>query len=231
MPCCCACSEDLCNDGVIIHEGDIEFEQGSCGGITVTTEGQAISKILQSSSMTPQLDVYAEVDSESPYATITGPCCFGGCSELCCSSNFAYDKGDTPIASMKKRAPSTCGECCVEACTDADTFNVTFEDGIEAEEKANSLAAVFLTDYMFFEQDNGMVTCVPGGGLKFTCFQCYFFGCLIPCTGQCKNSGGEDGGAPATTTSDATLDRKPSRTPAAALELTDVKAQSLDRSV
>lgn len=227
MPCCCACSEDLCNDGMIIHEGDIEFEQGSCGGITVTTEGKAISKILQSSSMTPKLDVYAEVDSESPYATITGPCCFGGCSELCCSSDFAYSKGETPIASMKKRAPGSCGECCAEACTDADTFNLTFEDGIEAEEKANSLAAVFLADYMFFEQDNGICRCT-GEGLKFTFFQCYFFGCLIPCTGTLKkNKGG--GGAPATTTSDATLDRKPSRTPTA-LELTDVKSQSLDRS-
>lgn len=199
MPCCCACNEDYCNDGIVVHEGEVEYEEGICCGCCgqeVTTEGKGISKIAQASTLTPQLNVFADVDSEEPYATITGPCCFGGCSELCCESVFEYKKGDTPIATMSKLTPKSCCECCKEMCTDVDKFAVEFEDGIEAEEKANSMAAVFLSDYMFFEKDHGMCTC-KNGAVIITCFQCYCFGCLVPCNLEFKgNSGGGGGGAP-----------------------------------
>ena len=125
MPCCCACNEDYCNDGIVVHEGEVEYEQGICCGCLgqeVTTEGKAISKITQAATLTPQLNVFAEFDSEEPYASITGPCCFGGCSELCCESVFEYKKGDTPIATMSKLAPKSCVECCKEICTDVDKF-------------------------------------------------------------------------------------------------------------
>ena len=208
MPCCCACNEDLCNDGIIVHEGAIEWQSNiccMCCGQDVT-EGNPISKINQASSCTPQLDVFAEVDSAEPYASITGPCCFGGASELCCKSKFEYKKGDTQIASMTKLAPSDCCACLKELCTDADKFSVEFEDGIEAEEKANSIAAVFLTDYMFFEQDQGICT-VKDGGAKLTCFQCYCFGCLIPCTCKAQKGKKGEGGAPSKDISDAEKDK------------------------
>jgi hypothetical protein len=229
MRCCCACHDGCCNDGVVVHEGDVDHKQGNCCGITVENQDKAISKILQSNTMTPQLDVYAEVDSAEPYASITGPCCFGGCSEMCCSSEFKYQKGDTPIATMTKLAPKTCGECCTECCTDADRFSVNFEDNIEAEEKANSLAAVFLSDYMFFEMDNGMITFIPGG-CKFTFFQCYCFGCLLPCSAECKNDK-VGGGAPATVVTDAREDKNCAKPALPAAEPTSVESMTLDRSI
>lgn len=91
---------------------------------------------------TPKLEVYQEADSIAPYADITGPMCFGGCSELCCDSKFLYKKrGDGKnIAHMKKLAPKTCMDACAEMFTDADKFLVEFGDDVSHEEKANAVA-------------------------------------------------------------------------------------------
>ena len=83
MRCCCACHDGCCNDGVVVHEGDVDHKQGNCCGITVENQDKAISKILQSNAMTPQLDVYAEVDSAEPYASWPpSPVGFSHCTSL-----------------------------------------------------------------------------------------------------------------------------------------------------
>ena len=108
MLCCCACHPGLCNDGVIIHEGDVDIQLGTCCGcfgLRVTTEGQDISRIEQAQSLSPKLNVF-HGKNEAPSAVITGPCCFGGCSELCCKSTFGYHTEDGKhVASATKLAP------------------------------------------------------------------------------------------------------------------------------
>ena len=157
------------------------------GGLDVQAPN-AVSMIRQSTRTmcTPKLEVYQEADSIAPYADITGPMCFGGCSELCCDSKFLYKKrGDGKnIAHMKNLAPKTCMDACAEMFTDADKFLVEFGDDVSHEEKANAVAATFLTDYMFFEKDNGMCSCLDNcTRVKFTCCLVYCCGCLFarPC--------------------------------------------------
>ena len=60
------------------------------------------------------------------------------------------------------------------------------------------MGGLVLTDYMFFEQDNGMVTC-EGKRLKITLFEYYCLGCVCPCNIILEqNEGGGGGGAPDT---------------------------------
>eukprot|EP00968_Pinguiococcus_pyrenoidosus_P011806 scaffold986_cov237-Pinguiococcus_pyrenoidosus.AAC.4 len=146
---------------------------------------------------TPTLELFpADGDylATTPSAYVQGPCIFGGCSELCCESDFPVSRkpdksGD--LALIKHLTPKDCGQACAEACTDTDRFSVSFSGGVSPEEKAQILAATLLTDYMFFEQDNGMCQ-FRDQKLYITCFECYCYGCLCPCNIVC--GGGNEGG-------------------------------------
>jgi len=113
---------------------------------------------------------------------MTGPQCFGGCSELCVSTHFTVTRKDdigSSIGTVKKLRPDSCGQCCRETFTDADRVLVEFDASATPVERANVLSSVILSDFMFFEQD--MFCAVKQNTLIITCCLCYCQGCLCPC--------------------------------------------------
>lgn len=126
--------------------------------------------------------------------------CFGGLSELCCQSSFPIStmqpnelkttlkKGD--LAEIVKKVPAGLAAAAREAFTDSDTYTMSFqpEANLAPQQKAMMIASLVLVDYMFFEQDNGMCT-YENGALKFTLFESYCCGCLLPCTVKLENRG------------------------------------------
>ncbi|KAH8049919.1 hypothetical protein JL722_11703 [Aureococcus anophagefferens] len=120
-------------------------------------------------------------------AKATGPCCFGGWSEICCDSTFVLKRGDAPLATITHLAPlNFCDdETCAAICTDSDKFQVKFDATASATDKANAVAAGLLVDYMFYEIDHGLCgvenNCTGGKNIHCTLFLCYVAGCLLPC--------------------------------------------------
>ena len=139
-----------------MHMGKVEGKVGEVSG-----GGNPFLTIKQETCMTsmfhPKLDVKMEGQSDNLF-TVTGPFCFGGCSELCFESRFSAlsKKTNRDVGFLRKLAPASLGECCKEMCTDADKFRVSYEDGASVEDKTALMGVAFLADYMFFEQDNGM---------------------------------------------------------------------------
>ena len=152
-----------------------------------------ISSIKQPSMggcFTPTLEV---LDASGALdAKATGPCCFGGWSEICCDSTFVLKRGDAPLATIKHLAPRDCSETCAAICTDSDKFQVTFDATTSATDKANAVAAGLLIDYMFFEIDHGLCR-VENNTIYCTLFLCYVAGCLCPCD-ICIPLGDQKGG-------------------------------------
>lgn len=190
-PClnCCACT-DACTEEVTMHMGKVEGKVGDVSG-----GGNPFLTIKQETCMTsmfhPKLDVKMEGQSDNLF-TVTGPFCFGGCSELCFESRFSAmsKKTNRDVGFLRKLAPASLGECCKEMCTDADKFRLSYEDGASVEDKSALMGVAFLADYMFFEQDNGMCTCT-NEGIVLTLWQCYCCGCVVPCNLKLQSSKGE----------------------------------------
>ena len=105
--------------------------------------------------------------------------------------------GDFAIITKKK--PRDCETLMVEALTDSDAYSIEFNPGVELapQQKALMLASLMQIDYMFFEQDHGMVSC-EGDKVKITLFECYVCGCVVPFVLQ-SNGQKQGGGAPVTT--------------------------------
>jgi hypothetical protein len=71
---------------------------------------------------------------------------------------------------------------------------VSFATDATPSQKVEMFTAMFLAEFMFFEQDNGMCKFDPATKqCVLTCFQCYFYGCLCPCQIR-LGSGGSGGG-------------------------------------
>eukprot|EP00873_Tetraselmis_striata_P034333 jgi/Tetstr1/454597/TSEL_041490.t1 len=190
LPCCWVCS-DTCRDGMVLHAGAIPQEPGDAGKLA------DYSRVIGSAkewgglcNCTPTLEVFDGTLPEAPGAKassmIQGPCFFGGCSELCVESEFRVSKphsakriGD--VAIIKKLRPRTFSDFCQELCTDSDRYYIQFIDPtLTPQQKATLMGSLMLSDYMFFEQDNGMVDC-SHNQVTITCCMYYWGGCLCPC--------------------------------------------------
>jgi hypothetical protein len=124
-----------------------------------------------------------------PNFELHGPMCFGGCSELCCSSKFyGVDGKGQEIGTVKKLKPETLCQAYEECVTDSDRYSVKFT-GAQPDDKTAFVVGAFLADFMLFEQDNGMCKKTHDGTIYCTLFQCYCFGCIHNCNLMCKNKG------------------------------------------
>ena len=86
------------------------------------------------------------------FAVAKGPCCFGGCSELCFSSEFGIstDAETTELgnyAKITKMKPKSLGQAAREGFTDSDIYEVDFfAKEITPEQKANVLSSMVHLD-------------------------------------------------------------------------------------
>jgi len=214
MKCCigqCCALTDCCQDGIIIHEGKVTAEPACCNlgccccdgfGHGTLHNANPISKAqvpMCGGGCYPTIDIFEDYNSTSPNGRMKGPMCFGGCSELCCESDFSYKTNDgRAVGRARKLVPNTCGQVCQELCTDSDRYMISFAEGSSGEEKANTIGLALLADYMYFERDQGMITCTFEGGkpaLKCTCCLMSCCGEVIPCTCICKADGSSGGGS------------------------------------
>lgn len=187
VSCCnfCNCALDSMN----MHAGPINDDPDNAGKLSDYSRVFGSAKQPAGCSCTPTLDIFDGTTPEqasSASSIMHGPFCFGGCSELCCESEFPVSRphsglklGD--VAIIKKLAPKSCEDVCGECFGDADRYYIEFKDkSLTPQQKATLLGTLMLTDFMFFEQDNGMCQC-RDRSLKITCFMCYCSGCLCPC--------------------------------------------------
>ena len=110
---------DCCRDEIIVHEGRVDAEADAClycsccpccdGCGQRVVNPNPISKArvpYLGGGCSPQIDVYEDHDSPRPNGRVNGPCCFGGCSELCCESKFMYRTLDgRDVSRVRKLVP------------------------------------------------------------------------------------------------------------------------------
>lgn len=194
--CCCACM-DFFKDNIKIYPGKVE---GTVGELTDAPPPIAfIEQATCGGGIWPKLNIFPDGDNTGDSShTITGPACFGGCSELCMTATYTIEnnKTGTSSATLTHLTPKDAQAVMEEICTDVDHFAVEFNAGTSGKERVLSLGAAMLLDYMFFEMDNGMLSCKGGKQLDITCFIIHCFGCFCPCkiTLGGEKGGGEGGG-------------------------------------
>ena len=211
----CFICDDSCKDGMRLHAGPPTGLEYGNPELLESTMAYA-SQPKCGGYFTPTLNLFTrstagvDLGSFTPTAKVEGPCIFGGCSELCCNTPFKVSsmkdgevdtkllRGDLAmITKTKPKGPCAFGR---ELFTDSDTFGVEYapDVGLTPQQKAAMMGAMVLTDYMFFEQDHGMVNC-EGGKIKITLFECYVCGCVCPFVLQSDQKQGGGGGPPVAT--------------------------------
>ena len=181
---CCTCN-DLCTEHITVHRGFVDGKPGEIDKSQAITVIEQPLQCCRANGCTPTLHVSSPEPkrgrASTPYAQVTGPVCFGGCSELCIDSYFTYSTFQgQKIADIKHLRPRGCVEILKACCTDsADNYALTFENTADGMQRAHALASAFVV-YMFFEIDSGMCS-IRDDTIIITCFLCSFYGCLCPC--------------------------------------------------
>ncbi len=176
---CCFPIGQGCVDEMTIHTGKVDDEAGK------VINPKAIYTVKQASGCDDDL-CHPQVKVFTPYANkpeilLTGPQCFGGCTDLCKESRFnATGTDNQDKGYVLKEVPRTCMEMMREICTDKDSYRIVFNEVVSAKEKAALLTGALLIDIMYYERDNGACTCVNKEYLCINCCNCYCMGCLVP---------------------------------------------------
>ena len=193
---CYTCHE-MCTEEVTLHDGMVTGEPGK-----ELQNARPLAVIRQPmqccqppmDGCTPTLDVFP-AQGEAPYAQITGPAFFGGCSEFCFESHFRYTSDGNEAGQVTHLTPKSPGEVCKAICTDSDNYAIDFAPGASEVDKANMIASSILLDYMFFERDDGL--CHYNAEQKrfeILCCFCFCWGKMNQCCCPIPLKGGDGGG-------------------------------------
>jgi len=128
-------------------------------------------------------------DGEEPFATIESDaiCCVAG---LCCDHTFRLkDENGQEIGKIVKQKPSSFGELATEIVSDADVFAIEFKKDLDENKKASLFGALYLIDYMFFENEGEGNVDLVNQQCSFKCCDLYCCGCMCPC--HCNCGGGQ----------------------------------------
>eukprot|EP00966_Prymnesium_polylepis_P167880 3880934-Prymnesium_polylepis.1 len=103
-PClgCCA-FHDSCKDGMFLHAGLVDGDPGQIGARNPTCVGYATQPTMGGGTV-PTINIMdrGSTDTYRMLAKVEGPQCFGGCMELCYSSECAArDRTHTAAVSLR----------------------------------------------------------------------------------------------------------------------------------
>ncbi|KAL4221487.1 hypothetical protein ACF0H5_019744 [Mactra antiquata] len=136
--CCAGCPWFACSRS-LAHEISVEAPVGQVVGYVQQTQ----------SCMEPRYSIMNAEREE--ILSITGPCCI--ISGPCCTWDQEFivhsKDGSTEVGKISKQWSGYVRE----VFTDADNFGVSFPMDLDVKMKAVMLGAVFLIDFMFFEQN------------------------------------------------------------------------------
>ncbi|XP_063965179.1 phospholipid scramblase 1-like [Lytechinus pictus] len=132
---CCWCADTECCAYLI----QIEAPPGNIIGYAKQTK----------SWWYPHMDV---MDADmNPILKIRGPCCI--CQTICCRCDVEFKVMSNDLSSelgvIQKQWSGWLREC----FTKADHFGMTFPSDLDVKAKATLMGALFLIEFMFFEQD------------------------------------------------------------------------------
>jgi len=182
-----------CADEMTVHRGALKAGPNLMDEPSIPKEGKPDPVYIARQPpgcqvmFEPGVDVFKPEDQNNPIVSIRGPMCFGGLSEYCCDNHFhAYngvkDAQSQPIGEVKKIRPQTCWEMCVACSTKIDYYGLDMK-GANSDQKAAMYVSALMTDYMFFERDDGAIYYDANNKVIYINFcYCYLMGCLIPCT-------------------------------------------------
>eukprot|EP00658_Telonema_sp_P-2_P031729 TRINITY_DN23681_c0_g1_i5.p2 TRINITY_DN23681_c0_g1~~TRINITY_DN23681_c0_g1_i5.p2 ORF type:complete len:249 (+),score=71.87 TRINITY_DN23681_c0_g1_i5:254-1000(+) len=205
---CCSAPEDTTGLQAVIR-------QPVCGGVyrpTVQAFSVDQNPPPQNIEQLPEKELWTE-DPQAPgyngSMEIVGPClCIGSF----CDATFkaqapgAHDDENRrgEYGKIQREGVEDAEDLARECCSDADTYSIKFEkEGCtfwseldwnqKMWNKAKLLSALFLLDYMFFE-DEGAFECCPEPGIicRIKCCDLYCCGALIPCYCTLHNNQGDD---------------------------------------
>jgi len=189
---CC----DLCANEAFVHAGSVlmtaEHPPGKLPKHNVI--GRCKVPVPFGGGLTPTIQVMDRTaTSDTHWANATGPTCFGGCSELCCSVPFAVHRVANgngkvgldllSVATISKIKPITLGAMARELLSDSDIYELEIHDPtITPQQRATLIGTALLMDYMFFEKDMDCLKCDSQGNIVFNLFNMFCCGVLWPCT-------------------------------------------------
>ena len=105
------------------------------------------------------------------------------------------DPTGNEIGRIVKQKPSNFQELATELASDADVFAIEFQKDLAVDKKATLFGALYLIDYMFFENEGEGKVDLVNQQCSFKCCDLYCCGCTCPCHCSCGGGGGdEDGG-------------------------------------
>lgn len=196
LPNCFVCCE-MCQDEMRFHTGlPADPKMASQAGSLNTASCIAVGKVpIGGGGCTPTVELFqtaggVDVSNATPAAVLTGPTCFGGLYDWCCDTKFQFSTNDAPgsanLATITKRKPRNCSECCRAMCTTADIYDLDMTEGAEVAplQKALMIGEIVHLDFMFFERDQFPITCEKRDEATYItilCCLCYCYGCLCPC--------------------------------------------------
>ena len=118
-------------------------------------------------------------------------CCIAG---LCCDHTFTIkDAEGNEVGKIVKQKPDSFEKLAVEMVSDADVFAIEFNKDLDTNKKATLFGALYLIDYMFFENEGEGNVDLVNQKFSFKCCDLYCCGCTCPCNCSCGGGGGGDG--------------------------------------
>ncbi|XP_072047470.1 phospholipid scramblase 2-like [Amphiura filiformis] len=138
--CCAGCC--WCADG------------GNCCSLTINIEsppGTIVGTVTQTrSSWKPEMNVMNS--SGETVLKIRGPCCL--CNMVCCRCDIQFAVMSADLTQEVGIISKQWAGAIKEMFTNADTFSITFPRDLDVKVKAVLVGALFLIDFMFYEQKN-----------------------------------------------------------------------------